>query len=58
MLVHNKGIANAVYVSKSKGWARFSDADKLEIPEHYHRESWQLTKQVISDVADAAIKKL
>ena len=58
VLVHNKGIANSVYVDKSKGHARFADGDKLELPEHYHRESWLLIKQVVSDVADAGIDKL
>jgi hypothetical protein len=58
VLVHNDGIANSTYVDKSTGCARFADGDRLEIPEHYHRESWELIKQVVAAVADAAIKKL
>ena len=58
VLVHNDGIANSVYVDKSMGRARFADGDKLELPEHCHRESWELIKQVVTGVADAAIKKL
>ena len=57
ILVHNKGIANEIYIEKSMGEARFNVGDLLEIPEQYHRESWQLIKQVISDISDAAIKK-
>lgn len=58
VLVHNNGIANSIYVDKSMGQARFADGDTLELPEHYHRESWQLIKQVVSDVAEAGINKL
>ncbi len=66
VLVHNNGIANAIYVDKansihvdnSKKRARFSDGDKLELPEQYHRDSWQLIRQVVTDVANAAINKL
>jgi len=57
VLVHNNGIANSIYVDKSMGRARFADGDKLELPEHYHRESWELIKQIVTNVADAAINK-
>lgn len=58
VLVHSNGIANRVYIQKSMGRARFGDGDALELPEHYHRESWQLMRQVVSEIADAAIEKL
>jgi len=58
VLVHNNGIANSRYVDKSMRQARFADGDTLELPEHYHRDSWQLIRQVFSDVADAGINKL
>ena len=58
ILVHSNGIANSIYVDKSLGRARFVDGDSLELPEHYHRESWQLIKQVVSDISDAGIDKL
>lgn len=58
VLVHNNGISNSIYVDKSMGQARFADGDLLALPEHYHRESWQLIKQVVSDLADAGINKL
>jgi hypothetical protein len=57
ILVHNKGIANAAYVSKAGGRARFKDGEKLRIPERYHRESWETIKKVVSDVSAAAIAK-
>ncbi len=37
ILVHNKGIVNATYVSKAGSRARFRDGERLEIPERYHR---------------------
>lgn len=58
VLVHNEGIANSIYVDKSMGQARFKEGDTLEIPEHYHRDSWELIKQVVSKIADAAIDRL
>lgn len=58
VLVHNNGFANSTYIAKSKGLARFADGELLEVPEHYHRESWLLIKQVVSDIADAGINKL
>ena len=58
VLVHNKGIANFIYVKKSGERARFKDGQTLEIPDYYHRESWQLIKKIVSDIADAGIRKL
>jgi len=58
VLVHNNGIANSIYVDKSLGQARFADGETLELPEHYHRDSWQLIKHIVSDVANAGIAKL
>lgn len=58
VLVHNNAIVNSIYVGKSMGRARFADGDKLELPEHYHRESWELIKQVVTSVSDTAVNKL
>lgn len=58
VLVHNKGIVDAKYVEKSMGRARYQDDDMLEIPEQYHRDSWELIKQVVNDIADSGISKL
>lgn len=58
VLVHNNGFANAIYIDKSMGRARFSDGDKLTLTEQYHRASWELMKQVVVDVTTAGIDKL
>lgn len=58
VLVHNNGIANSIYVDKSMGQARFASGETLELPEQYHRESWQLIKKVVSDIANAGIKEI
>ena len=58
ILVHNNGVANAIYVDKSMGRARFAEGDRLTLTENYHRASWDLMKQVVSDVANAGIGKL
>ncbi len=57
-MVHNKGIANFMYIEKSKGRARFKNGETLEISDDYHKESWQLIKKVVSDIANAGIEKL
>ena len=57
ILVHNKGIANAAYVSKAGRRARYRDGEPLEISEPYHRESWETIKKVVSDISAAAIAK-
>lgn len=57
IVVHNKGIVNVVYLAKAGKRARYQVGERLEIPEHYHRESWETIKQVIAEVADAAINK-
>lgn len=58
ILVHHNGIVNAIYVRKSAAAARFADGDILEIPEPYHRDAWQLIREVVSEISDAAINKL
>jgi hypothetical protein len=57
VMVHNKGFANAIYVSKSGSRARFKDGERVEIPEQYHRESWDLIRKVVRDVGEAVMKK-
>lgn len=58
ILAHNRGIANKIYISKAGKFARFDDGQKLDIPEHYHRETWQLIRKVITDVFTAAAAKV
>jgi hypothetical protein len=57
ILVHNNGIANATYVSKSGSRARYKEGEKLEISEQYHRVTWETIKKVVRDVFVAAIGK-
>lgn len=57
VLVHSKGVANKIYESKAGKRARFHEGDRVSIPEHYHRETWELIRKVVSDVSHAAIVK-
>lgn len=57
ILVHNRGIVNAIYVSKVGGRARYAIGDLLELPEDYHRASWELILKEVRDVSSAAVAK-
>ncbi len=57
ILVHSKGIANSLYVKKSKNLSRYKEGQKLEIPDDYHLESWQFLNKVVNDIADAGLIK-
>ena len=57
VLVHNSGVANETYVSKAGSRARYGDGEKLEIPEQYHRASWEMINKVVRDVSAAAMGK-
>lgn len=57
VLVHNKGIANKTYKSKAGVLARCEEGDRISIPEHYHRETWELICKVVTDVSNAAVAK-
>jgi hypothetical protein len=56
-LVHNRGVASKTYEAKAGKRARYPDGQRIDIPEHYHRETWELLRKVIADVSDAAIAK-
>jgi hypothetical protein len=58
ILVHNNGIANATYVSKAGTRARYRDGEKMEIPEQYHRASWETINKVVQNVSAAAMGKV
>ncbi len=58
ILVHSKGIANATYLEKAGSRARCKAGERLEVPEHYHRESWEIIKKVVRNVSSAAINKV
>jgi hypothetical protein len=57
VLAHNRGFANKTYESKAGKLARYKEGQKIEIPEQYHRETWQLIRKVVTDVSDAAAAK-
>ncbi len=57
VLSHNRGIANKIYESKSGTLSRFRDGEQINIPENYHRETWDLIRKIVSDVSNAAIAK-
>ena len=57
VLEHNRGVANRTYESKAGKLARYNDGQKVDIPEHYHRETWELIRKIITDIANAAIAK-
>ena len=58
ILVHNKGIANATYLEKAGSRARYKAGERLEVPEQYHRESWEIIRKVVQDVSSAVINKV
>lgn len=58
VLVHNRGIANKTYETKAGRLARYKDGQRIDIPEPYHRETWELIRKVITDLANAAIAKV
>jgi hypothetical protein len=58
VLVHNRGVANKIYESKAAALARFKPGQRIDIPEPYHREIWELLRKVVRDVSDAALAKL
>lgn len=57
VLVHNRGVASKTYESKAGRLARYRDGQRIDIPEHYHREIWELLRKVITDMSNAAIAK-
>lgn len=57
VLAHNRGIANKLYETKAGRLARYKPGQRLEIPEHYHRECWTLLRKLVQDISDAAVAK-
>jgi hypothetical protein len=58
VLVHNRGVANKTYESKAGSLARYKDGERIDIPENYHRETWELIRKVITDLSNAAVAKV
>jgi hypothetical protein len=57
VLVHNRGVANKTYEVKAGTLARYKDGRRIDIPERYHRETWELFRKVVADVSNAAVAK-
>jgi len=57
LLIHNRGIVNRAYLNKAGDRARFTDGDRLNIPEPYLLGSLILIQDVISRMAASAITK-
>jgi hypothetical protein len=57
ILVHNAKVVNKVYLDKAGQHARYPLNALMEIPGHYHRESWLLIKKIVSDVSAATKAK-
>jgi hypothetical protein len=58
LLVHNRGVANRTYALKAGKLARYRDGQRIEIPEHYHRDAWELIRKVVTDMSSAAVAKI
>lgn len=58
VLVHNRGVASKTYESKAGILARYKEGHRIDIPEHYHRETWELIRKVVTDISNAAIAKV
>jgi hypothetical protein len=57
VLTHYRGIANKTYVSKAGKFARYKEGERIDIPEPYHRQTWELIRKVAADIANAASAK-
>ncbi len=57
MLIHNRGIVNRAYLEKTGTRARFTDGDRLDVPEPYLLASFKLVQGVIGDMAASAVAK-
>ncbi len=57
LLVHNRGVANPTYLAKAGPRARCADGERVEVSEHYHRQTWELFRDVVAAMSEAAIAK-
>jgi hypothetical protein len=58
VLVHNRGVASKTYESRAGTSARYKKGQKIDIPEPYHRDTWELIRKIIRDISNAAIAKV
>ncbi len=57
VLVHNRGMANRTYLVKAGPRARCAEGDRIEVSERYHRQAWELFRNVVADTSAAAVAK-
>lgn len=58
VLAHNQGVASKIYQEKAGKLARYQEGERIDIPENYHRETWELIRKVVNDASDAATVKI
>ena len=49
---------NEIMYERPSGWFAYLDGQRIDIPELYHRTTWELLQKVVSDVSNAAIAKV
>jgi hypothetical protein len=57
ILAHNRGLVNETYIQEAGARARYAVGQRLEIPEPYLRDTWQLIRDIVGGLATAAIAK-
>jgi hypothetical protein len=57
VLVHNRGIVDAAYLTKAGPLARHAVGQQIDIPKPYHRATWELIKKLVIDLANTAATK-
>lgn len=57
VLVHNRGIANKIYIQKAGGLARYALGEQIDVPEPYFRDTWALLSKMVRDLSQGAIQK-
>ncbi len=57
VLAQNRGVASRIYEFKAGKLARYKQGERIDIPEHYHRETWELVRKVVNDISNAASAK-
>lgn len=58
VLVHNCGVASKTYESKAGRLARHEEGHRIDIPEHYHRQTWELLRKVVMDISNQPSRRL
>ena len=58
VLIHNRGVVNKTYELKTGKLARYKDGQRIDIPDQYHRQTWELIRKLVSDICNATIAKV